>query len=96
MNRVLYSGLFVTQEKGLIRFQLKWGTTKICLSSSAPYYQAQQKNLVAQKARGLMPKALPLRNWVKMAKFAVFPTKIAKFFVLLPDLAQQKVLFLTQ
>ena len=67
------------------------GIARNCLGSSVPYYRAQQQNFwAAQEAWGLMPKALPLHNLVKMAKFDYLLTKIAKFFVFFSEFSPTK------
>ena len=54
---VLYSGLFVTKEKGSIKFRFIWGNAKKHLASALFYQARQQKFWAAQKAWGVMPKA---------------------------------------
>ena len=63
-------------------FQFLLGSLKKQLGSSVSYYQVTGKDFWADsEAWKLASKALPSSNWVKMAKFDDFSTKIAEFFV---------------
>ena len=60
-------------------------------------YQAREKDFWADlEAWKLTSKALSSSNWVKMAKFDDFLTKIAEFFAIFGKMAPQIFLFLTQ
>ena len=92
----LLRSMYIKRNK-LLRFQFLLGSLKKLLGNSVLYYQAWEKGFwVDSEAWKLMSNALPLSNWVKMAKFDDFLTKIAEFFTVFGKLAPQKFLFLTQ
>ena len=64
-----------------LKFQFLLGNLRKQLGSSDSYYQAREKDFWANsEAWKLTSKALPSSNWVKLAKFDDFLTKIAEFF----------------
>ena len=76
----LLRSMYIKRNK-LLKFQFLLGSLKKLLGKSISYYQAREKGFWADsKAWKLMSNALPLPNWVKMAKFDDFLTKIAEFF----------------
>ena len=92
----LLRSMYIKRNK-LLKFQFLLGSPKKLLGNSVSYYQAREKGFWANsEAWKLMFNALPLSNWVKMAKFDDFLTKIAEFFTVFRKLAPQNFLFLTQ
>ena len=92
----LLRSMYIKRNK-LLKFQFLLGSLKKLLGNSVSYYQARGKGFWADsEAWKLMSNALPLSNWVKMAKFDDFLTKIAEFFTVFGKLAPRNFLFLTQ
>ena len=91
----LLRSMYIKRNK-LLKFQFLLGSLKKLLGNSVLYYQARKKGFwTDSEAWKLMSNALPLSNWVKMAKFDDF-LKIAEFFTVFGKLAPQNFLFLTQ
>ena len=85
----LLRSMYIKRNK-LLKFQFLLGSLKKQLGSSVSYYQVGGKDFWADsEAWKLACKALPSSNWVKMAKFDDFLTKIAEFFAIFGKMALQ-------
>ena len=92
----LLRSMYIKRNRSL-KFQFLLGSLKKLLGNSISYYQAREKGFWADlEAWKLISNALPSSNWVKMAKFDDFSTKIAVFFANFGKVALRIYLFLTQ
>ena len=94
----LLMSMYIKRNRSL-KFQFLLGSLKKQLGNSISYYQAREKGFWANlEAWKLISNALPLpsSNWVKMANFDDFSTKIAVFFANFGKLALRICLFPTQ
>ena len=81
--------MYIKRNK-LLKFHFLLGSLKKQFGSSFSYYQVGGKDFWADsEAWKLASKALPFSNWVKMAKFDDFLTKIAEFFAIFGKMALQ-------